>query len=80
MPAACLGGRSMSGADEKAAWLRQNLPVVAGVVDEFAAVFGRENIRVVHAAENGHEFGKRGPDGVKLSETNVGPLALKARK
>lgn len=57
-------------------WLRENLPVVAGVVDQFAEAFGRENLRVVYASENGHVIGKPGPDGVKLSETGVGPMAL----
>lgn len=76
MPAASFGGPAMSQAD-KAAWLRQSLPVVAEVVDSFAAVFGRESIRVVWAKENGHEIGKPGPDGVKLSETLVGSLNKK---
>lgn len=69
---------------DKSAWLRENLPAVAGVVDQFAQAFGRENLRVVYAMENGHTIGKPGPDGVKLSETGVGTdgaawLARRAR-
>lgn len=31
------------------------------------------------ASENGHTIGQRGPDGVKLSETGVGPMALQRK-
>lgn len=59
--------------EEKAEWLKKNLPTVAGVVDEFAAAFGRENLRVTYASENGHTLGQAfvAVDGVKLSETSI---------
>ena len=65
-------------ADNKTAWLRCELPIVAGVVDDFAAAFGRENIRVTYASENGHELGTRAAQApentVRLSETLIGPM------
>ena len=48
---------------DKSAWLRENLPVVASVVDQFAEAFGRENLRVVYASENGHVLGKPADQG-----------------
>lgn len=68
----------MSDEQSRAAWLKENLPGVDAAVKQFAAVFGRENIKVVYAKENGHEIGKPGPDGVKLSEALVGSLTEKA--
>lgn len=66
---------------DKQAWLRTNLPTVASLTDEFSLAFGRENFKVVYANENGHVLGKRVElDGVKLSETLVGSMALKARE
>lgn len=62
--------------DDRQQWLRENLPTVASVVDQFAAAFGRLNLKVAYASEGGHVLGKPGPDGVKLSETLVGPMAL----
>ena len=59
---------------DKKVWLQENLPLVAGVVDRFASAFGRSNLTVVYASENGHVIGKPGSDGVKLSETVVGRL------
>lgn len=76
MPAAFGSVPSMADAD-RSEWLQKNLPVVAGVVGDFADVFGRENIKVVYAKEGGHELGKRGPDGISLVDVHVGPLALK---
>lgn len=64
---------------ERQAWLRENLPTVAGVVDQFALAFGRSNFSVVYAKENGNALGKESGlfgTGVKLSETVVGPMAL----
>lgn len=67
--------------DDRQLWLRQNLPGVAAAIDCFAAEFGRDGFKVAFAAENGHVIGKRAEfDGVKLSETVVGPLKLKAGK
>ena len=43
---------------DQTAWLRDNLPTVAAVVDDFASAFGRANIRVTYASECGHRFGK----------------------
>jgi hypothetical protein len=61
---------------DKSAWLRENLPLVAECVDRFALAFGRSNLTVVYASENGHVIGKPGPDGVKLSETAVGTMGM----
>ena len=61
--------------DEKQQWVRNNLPTCAALAGDFKAVFG--DVRLVYAAENGHELGKQGPDGVKLSETLVGPMTRK---
>ena len=65
-------------ADNKTTWLRRELPIIAGVVDNFAAAFGRDNIRVTYASENGHELGARAPQApentIKLSETVIGPM------
>lgn len=66
---------------DKQQWLRDNLPVSAGFVSDVAAEFGRENVRVTYASENGHVLGKRFVgDSIKLSETVVGALAKKAVK
>lgn len=76
MPAVCALGLPMADQD-RTRWLRENLPVVASVVDEFAAEFGRESIKVVYAKEAGHEFGNPGPDGVNLADIHLGPMSLK---
>lgn len=66
---------------DKTAWLRENLPVVAGIVADVATEFGRDGFKVTFASENGHVLGKRFEgDGVKLSETLVGPMNRKAVK
>lgn len=57
-----------------AEWVRENLPSVAAVATAFREEFG--DVRLVHAVENGHEIGRPGTDGVKLSETHVGPMAI----
>jgi len=65
----------------KTEWLRENLPVVAGIVTAVATEFGRDGFKVTFASENGHVLGRRFEgDGVKLSETLVGPLSLKPGK
>lgn len=65
----------------KTEWLRENLPVVAGIVADVATEFGRDGFKVTFASENGHVLGRRFEgDGVKLSETLVGPLSLKPGK
>lgn len=75
MPAASIGGPVVDQTD-KSAWLRENLPTVAGVVAAFGAEFGRDGIRVTFASEAGHVLGKRvDGDGVKLSETMVGSMS-----
>jgi hypothetical protein len=43
---------------DRQAWLKQNLPTVSGVVDEFASAFGRSNFTVTYASEDGHVLGK----------------------
>lgn len=57
---------------DRAAWVRENLPTCAGVAASFKSVFGE--VRMVFASEGGHVIGERGPDGVKLSETQVGTM------
>ena len=47
------------------------MPVVASVVDEFKSVFGEDQVTVTHAKENGVEMGKKGPEGIKISETVI---------
>jgi len=54
---------------------------VAGIVADVATEFGRDGFKVTFASENGHVLGKRFEgDGVKLSETLVGPMNRKAVK
>lgn len=43
---------------DRKAQLRESLPTVAAVVDQFAAAFGRSNFSVSYASENGHVLGK----------------------
>lgn len=69
-PQPTIPDRRADGAD----WVRTNLPTVAAVAASFKAVFG--DIRLAYASEAGHVLGKPGPDGVKLSETVVGSMAL----
>ena len=58
--------------EQRAAWVRANLPECSAVAAAFRAEFGE--VRLVFASENGHVIGKLGPDGVKLSETVVGRM------
>ena len=44
---------------DRSAELRENLPTVAAVVDQFAAAFGRSNFSVSYASEAGHVLGKK---------------------
>ena len=44
---------------DRTAQLRENLPTVAAVVDQFAAAFGRSNFSVSYASEAGHVLGKK---------------------
>ena len=50
---------------DRQAWLKENLPVVAGMVDQFAEAFGRENLRVVLAAYESARLGRE----VELGES-----------
>lgn len=60
---------------DRQAWLRESLPTVASVVDDYSAAFGRSNFAVPFASENGHVLGKKsGMSGLKLSEIVVGRL------
>lgn len=43
---------------DRKAQLRESLPTVAAVVDQFAAAFGRSNFSVSYASEAGHMLGK----------------------
>lgn len=47
------------------------MPVVASVVDEFKSVFGDDQVTVTYAKEGWIEMGKKGPEGIKLSETGI---------
>ena len=47
---------------DRKAQLRENLPTVAAVVDQFAAAFGRSNFSVSYASEAGHVLGKVSAD------------------
>ena len=64
--------------EDKTAWLHRELPGVAAMVDGFAAAFGRENIRVTYAKENGHEIGAPTPYShehvVSMADIQIGPL------
>jgi hypothetical protein len=64
--------------EDKAAWVRQNLPTCATVAQDFKNAFG--DVSMVFASENGHMVGKRFTgDGIKLSETLVGSMAIKPK-
>ena len=39
----------------------------------------QKTIRYISTNERGLRVGQRGPDGVKLSETGVGPMALQRK-
>lgn len=54
--------------------VRTELPTCAALAADCRQVFGE--VRLVHAVENGHVLGRPGPDGVKLSETVVGPMVV----
>lgn len=60
--------------EEKARMVREAFPVCSAIAAEFEALF--PGTRLCWLSEGGREIGKRGPDGVKLSETVVGPMAL----
>jgi hypothetical protein len=47
---------------DRSSQLRQNLPTVAAIVDQFAAAFGRSNFSVKFASEAGHVLGKEGTE------------------
>jgi hypothetical protein len=55
--------------EEMQAWVKQNLPACAAIAADFKAVLG--DVRLVYASENGHQLGQRGPDGVRLSDTQI---------
>lgn len=72
--------------------LRDQMPLITAFIDDYRDAFGKdfidESIRdglkgkpTFHATENGHEIGTRGnfAPGVPMSETLVGPMALKKR-
>ena len=65
-------------AAERAAENRRRMPWVTAAVDQFREVFG--DVRVVWAKEGGVEIGSKGPDGIKLSETLVGPWNTGTKK
>lgn len=75
--------------------LRQTMPTVAAWIDELREAFGTEQINLqikdgiaghptFYACENGQEVGTKLPDvsadSVKLSETQVGPMALQKKE
>ncbi|MGL4647935.1 MAG: hypothetical protein ACRC1H_00900 [Caldilineaceae bacterium] len=48
--------------EEMKKWLHANLPTVAAWHKDLAEAFGRDQVRVVFAAEGGHAIGRR-PEG-----------------
>ena len=64
--------------DAQAAENRRRMPTVTQWVDGMREEFG--DVRVVWAKEGGVEIGSRGPDGIKLSETLVGPWNTGTKK
>lgn len=68
-------------AKTKAEENRRRMPVVASVVDEFKSVFGDDQVTVTYAKEGWIEMGKKGQEGIKLSETVVsGSYAKKGKR
>lgn len=63
---------------DRAAWVRENLPLCAAAAAAFAAAF--PGTRMTYASENGHVIGKPGPRGIKLSETVVGSFSAQAER
>lgn len=71
--------------------LRAAMPLVTAFIDDYRDVFGpdlvdpsiragMQGIPLFHAKENGHELGTpSNMQGIKCSETLVGPMALKKR-
>lgn len=57
---------------DAAAENRRKMPTVTAWVDDARNVFGGD-VKVVFASEGGVTFGERSPEGIKLSETLVGP-------
>jgi len=55
-----------------AARVREAFPICSAFAAAFKAEF--PDTRMVFASEAGRQIGKRGPDGVKLSETVVGRM------
>lgn len=52
----CLWRRPVSEREERAAWVRQNLPTCAAFAAQVAAGF--KDARMTYASENGHVIGK----------------------
>jgi len=52
---------------DRKAQLRENLPTVAAIVDQFAAAFGRSNFSVSYASEAGHVLGKESAEAVGVN-------------
>lgn len=73
----CVVGESNSPSpdDERRQWVRENLPTCAELAAETLKLF--PGSRLAYASENGHVIGKRSPEGVKLSETLVGPMVVR---
>lgn len=62
---------------DRAAWVRENLPLCASAAAAYAAAFPA--CRMTYATENGHVIGKPAPRGIKLSETSIGSFAVAER-
>lgn len=52
---------------------RRRMPTVAAWVDDAKKHFGADQVKVGFASENGITLGDKTPDGVRMSETVVGP-------
>ena len=57
--------------NERAEENRIRMPTITRIVDSFRAEF--PDVRVTYASENGIVKGTKSPDGVKMSETLIGP-------
>ena len=53
---------------------RRRMPTVAEWVDETKEAFGADQVRVGFAQENGITLGTKGQEGVRMSDTVVGPI------
>lgn len=58
---------------------RRRMPTIAAWVEETRSVFG-DDVKVIHASENGIVRGAPSPAGIPLSETIVGGFVRKGKR